>query len=292
MATRPSWRGQIRVSLVSFPVELYAGSRSTRNIPLHQIHKPTGKRVHNMPYVEGKGEIDKDDIVKGYEYEKGRHVVLTPEEIAAVRLPTNHAIQICEFVDVAEIDPIYYDSPYYAVPEPDTDVTAYVVFRDALRDSGKVAVGEVVLAGKEHLVAMRPCGKGLLLETLRYANEVREAHEYFDDIKNVKIDREQMALAKSLIKKKSAPFKIKKYNDSYETALQELIDRKLKKLPIRPVIEDDYETTNVISLMDALKRSVSGKAGKPKAKPVKAKATRKKPAAKKTTKTKTRKKAA
>jgi DNA end-binding protein Ku len=211
-----------------------------------------------MPYVEGKGEIDKDDIVKGYEYEKGRHVVLTPDEISAIRIPTKRTIQICEFVDVAEIDPIYYDTPYYAVPAADADPTAYIVFRDALRDSGKVAVGEVVLAGKEHLAALRPCGKGMLMETLRYSNEVRKAHEYFDDIENMKPGREQMALAKSLIKKKSAPFKIEKYNDSYEKALRELIDRKLKKLPIKPVSEEEYDTTNVISLMDALKRSVKG----------------------------------
>ena len=288
MAARPSWTGHLRFSLVTIPVQLYSGSKSTRNIPLHQLHEPTGKRVHNQPVVEGVGAIDKSDIVKGYEYKKGSHVVLTPEELGKIRLPTNKTINITEFADAAEIDEIYYDKPYYVVPQGDIANEAYAVFHQALKKSGKVAVGEVVLSGKEHLVSIKPYGKGMLLETLRYADEVRSAHTHFEDLKTPTADKEQLDLALSLIKKKSAKFNAGDFDDSYETALHELIERKLKNLPLEAE-KDDYESSNVISLMDALKKSLGDnkKTKKPAAKktaakkaPPKKKAAAKKPAAK------------
>lgn len=278
MAARPSWTGHLRFSLVTIPVQLYSGSRSTRNIPLHQIHKSTGKRVHNQPTVEGVGKIDKESIVKGYEYTKGRHVVLTPDELDKIRLPTNKTINITEFADAAEIDAIYYDRPYYVVPQGDIAMEAYGVFHEALKKTGKVAIGEVVLAGKEHLVSIKPYGKGMILETLRYSDEVRSAHGHFEDLKAPKADKEQLALAVSLIKKKSKKFNPENFDDSYETALHELIERKLKKLPIEKE-KEDYDSSNVISLMDALKKSLGNKKGTRKT-------TRKKPAARKTAKKK------
>jgi len=258
MAARPSWTGHLRFSLVTIPVQLYSGSKPTRNIPLHQIHKPTGKRVHNQPVVEGVGKIDKDTIVKGYEYKKGHHIVLTPEELDKIRLPTNKTINITEFADAAEIDAIYYDRPYYIVPQGDIAMEAYEVFHEALKKTGKVAIGEVVFAGKEHLVSIKPYGRGMILETLRYADEVRSAHGLFEDYKPAKPDSEQLALAVSLIKKKTKKFKPEDFDDSYESALHELIERKLKKLPIEKE-DTDYESTNVISLMDALKKSLGDK---------------------------------
>lgn len=254
MATRPSWTGHLRFSLVTIAVQLYSGSKSTRNIPLHQLHKPTLKRVHNQPTVEGVGPIDKKDIVKGYEYKKGSHVVLTPDELDKIRLETNKTINITEFADAAEIDEIYYDKPYYIVPEDDIAQEAYTIFQHALKKTGKVAVGEVILSGKEHLVAIKPYGKGLLMETLRYADEVKSAHSYFAGLKNTAPDKDQLDLAISLIKKKSAKFDASDFDDSYETALHELIERKLKKLPLEE--KKERKTTKVVNLMDALRKSL------------------------------------
>jgi DNA end-binding protein Ku len=276
MASRPSWTGNLRLSLVTFQVELYTGAKPIRNIPLHLIHKPTGKRVHNQTVVEGVGAVKRDSIVKGYEYKKDKYVVLTPEEIDKIRLPTNKTINITEFVDQTEVDEIYYDRPYYIVPKGDIAVEAYAVFHQALKKTGKIAIGEVVLSGKEHLVSIKPYGKGMLLETLRYADEVRSAHQYFEDLSTPKADKEQLDLATTLIKKKTAKFKPDDFDDSYETALHELIERKLKKLPLER--EEEKDTGKVISLMDALKKSVGGKTTK--ASSAKKKTTAKKVAAK------------
>lgn len=254
MAARPSWTGHLRFSLVTIPVQLYSGSKSTRTIPLHLLHKPSMKQVHNQSVVDGIGPVDKKDIVKGYEYQKGSHVIVTPEELEKIRLETNKIINITEFVSISEIDEIYYDRPYYIIPEGDIAVEAYSVFQQALKKTGQVAIGEVVLSGKEHLVSIKPYGKGMLMETLRYANEVSSAHSYFSDLKLPAPDKEQLALAISLIKKKTAPFHVADFDDSYETALQELIERKLKKLPLET--KQSKEKRNVVNLMDALRQSL------------------------------------
>lgn len=275
MATRPSWSGHLRFSLVTIPVQLYSGAKSTRNIPLHQLHKPTLKRVHNQPVVEGVGPIDKKDIVKGYEYRKGSHVVLTPDELDKIKLDTNKTINITEFADATEIDEIYYDKPYYVVPEGDIALEAYSVFHQALKKTGKVAIGEVVLSGKEHLVSIKPYGQGMLMETLRYADEVRSAHSYFEHMKLPAADKDQLDLAMTLIEKKAAKFDPGDFEDSYETALHELIERKLKKLPLEA--EPKSSGTKVINLMDALKKSLGDTDDKParkKAAPAKAAAKR------------------
>ncbi|MGC4056523.1 MAG: Ku protein [Chitinophagaceae bacterium] len=252
--TRPSWTGHLRFSLVTIPVQLFSGSKSTRNIPLHQLHKDTLKRVHNQPVVEGIGPIDRKDIVKGYEYKKGNHVVLTSDELDKIRLESNKQINITEFVDAAEIDEIYYDKPYYIVPDGDFAVEAYMIFHQALKKTGKLAIGELVLSAKEHLVAIKPYGSGMLLETLRYADEVRSADSFFSDLKAIKADKEQLDLAISLIEKKSAAFHPEDFDDSYETALYELIERKLKKLPLES--KEPVRSTRVVNLMDALRQSL------------------------------------
>lgn len=255
MPSRPSWTGHLRFSLVTIAVQLYSGSKSTRNIPLHQLHKPTLKRVHNQSIVEGVGPIDKKDIVKGYEYKKGSHVVLTAEELDKIRLDTNKTINITEFADASEIDEIYYDKPYFVVPQDDIAMEAYNIFHHALKQTGKVAIGEVILSGKEHLVSIKPYGKGMLMETLRYSDEVRSANSYFADLKNVAPDKDQLELAMTLIEKKSAKFDPSDFDDSYETALHELIDRKLKNLPLEKETSGG-KTTKVVNLMDALKKSL------------------------------------
>lgn len=275
MATRPSWTGHLRFSLVTIPVQLFTASKSTRNIPLHQLHQPSMQRIQNQPVVEGIGPIDKKDIIKGYEYKKGNYVVLTADELDKIKLDTKKTINIVEFAEAAEIDPIYYDKPYYVIPDGDVAMEAYGLFYQALKKTGKVAIGEVVLTSKEHLISIKPYGKGLLMETLRYADEVRSANAYFSDLKLPAAPKEELDLAMSLIKKKSVPFDVTEFDDSYESALSDLIERKLKKKPLGD--KENSGPTRVVNLMDALKKSLNeGKAtsGKP------AKAAKKSPAKK------------
>ena len=264
MATpRPTWAGQLKISLVSFPVRLYPATASTRPVELHQIHEPTGKRVHYETVVDDVGKVPKDEIVKGYEYSRGHYVTLDPDELDEVRLPARHTLDMVQFVKADEISPLYFDRPYFVVPEDKAATEAFAVVRDAMREQGKIGLGEVVFAGKEHLAAIRPCGNGMLLETLRYSEEVRESDSYFSEISPVKTDAEQLDLAKELITRKSAKFDPGKYHDNYIDALKELIAAKVKGQPLAP--EEDEAPSNVVNLMEALKRSVSGgnDAGKP-----------------------------
>ena len=257
MATpRPTWAGQLKISLVSFPVRLYPATSSTRPVELHQIHEPTGKRVHYETVVDDIGKVSKDEIVKGYEYSKGHYVTLDPEELDEVRMPARHTLDMVQFVNADEISPLYFDRPYFVVPEDKAATEAFAVVRDAMRQQQKIGLGEVVFAGKEHLAAIRPCGNGMLLETLRYTEEVRESDSYFAEISPVKTDEEQLDLAKELIARKSSKFDPGKYHDNYIEALKELIAAKVKGQPLAPDV--DEAPTNVVNLMEALKRSVSG----------------------------------
>ncbi len=225
----------------------------------HQIHKPTGKRVKYQLTVPEVGPVSRDDIVKGYEYRKGKYVTFEPEELENVRMPQRHTLDMVQFVDAEEIDPIYFDRPYFLVPDGNAATEPFVVVRDALKAGGKVGLGEIVFAGKEHLVAVRACGKGMLLETLRYEEEVRQSDTYFEDIGKVAVDDDQLSLAKELIQRKTGKFDPGKFHDNYASAVKELIAAKTdgKALPE----EEEEQPTNVVNLMDALKRSVA-QAGK------------------------------
>jgi DNA end-binding protein Ku len=255
MAPRPTWSGQLKISLVSFPIQLYPASESGPEIAFHQIHRPTGKRVRQQLVVPEVGPVDRGDIVKGYEYARGKYVTFEPEELQEVRMPQRHTLDMVQFVKIDEIDPLYFDRPYYLVPDGHAAVEPFAVIRDALRSEGKAGIGEIVFAGKEHLVAVRPSGKGMILETLRYAEEVRKSDAYFEDIEKVETDEDQLDLAKTLIAKKTAPFQVNKYHDQYVEAVRELIKAKMegKQLPE----EEEEPASNVVNLMDALKRSVA-----------------------------------
>lgn len=258
MAARPYWSGQIRLSLVSLAVEIYSAVDSGRHISLHEIYRETGERVRHRKMVEDK-PVDKDEIVKGYEYEKGEYVLIDPEEIQALKLPSKEVIDIVQFVDVGEIDLLYFEKPYFVVPDGKTAEEAFIVIRDALRESGKAGLGQLTIGGRERLCALRPCGNGMLLESLRYGDEVRESRSYFDDITEKKSEKEQLELAKELIKRKTAPFDPDRFHDHYHEALQELIDAKLEDRA--PEYEEAPVTTGkVVNLMDALKQSLGDKA--------------------------------
>ncbi|WP_454061870.1 non-homologous end joining protein Ku [Candidatus Nitrospira salsa] len=260
MASRAYWTGQIRIALVSIPVEIYPATKSGAQISFRQIHEPSGKRIKYEKVVPGIGPIDSDEIIKGFEYEKDSYVLLDQDEIDAVKLENKKTLVLTQFVDAHDIDVLYYEKPYYVVPADDLAEEAYIVLREALRKTKKVGLGQLAVRGADHVVSLKPCGKGLVLETLRYADEVRRVQGYFDEIDDLKPDPELLTLAESLIKSKTAPFDVKKFHDRYVDALKELIEKKRKSggaKILQDVDEGAPAGDNVIDLMAALKKSIS-----------------------------------
>ncbi len=261
MAARAYWQGQIRLALVSIPVEIYSATKSGSKIRFNQIHEPSGKRVSYEKTVTGIGPIDRSEIIKGYEISKGEYVLLEDEEIEAVKIESRKTLELVQFVDSCEIDPLYFDKPYYVAPKDELAEEAFIVLREALRKAKKVALGQLSVRGSEKLVAIKPCGKGLLLETLRYADEVKAGQAFFEDIDEARPKKALLDLAATLIEEKSAPFDAGEFKDRYVDALRKLIDKKAKSKSKKAIIEDVDESGgasggNVIDLMAALKKSV------------------------------------
>ena len=259
MPARPIWRGQIRLALVSIPVELYPATKSGAQIQFHQIHEPSGQRIKYEKVVPGIGPVDRDEIVKGYEVEKGQYVLLDPEEIESVKLESRKTLDLVQFVDDKDIDATYFDKPYYLVPGDDLAEEAYVVLREALSAAKKVGVGQLAMRGQEYVVALKPCGRGILLETLRYADEVHKASTFFREIGDHKPDPDLLDMASMLIERKAGEFDPRDFHNRYVDALHELIEKK-QKAKGRKIIEQPDEAppkgSNVIDLMAALKKSL------------------------------------
>lgn len=266
MASRALWSGQLRLSLVSISVELHSAKKAGAHISFRQIHKPSGKRVHYQKVVNGVGPVDAEDIVKGFEYDKDRYVLLEPGEIDEVKLDSRKTLELVQFVDACEIPPLFYDKPYYLIPTDELAEDAYRVVRDALRHSAKIGLGQLAMRGREYLCAIRPCGDGLLLETLHYADEIKSAEPLFASISDKKSDSELLDVASALMDKKTAPFNAEAYKDHYRMALRELVDAKTQNKQHKVTAEDDSvpasKGSNVVDLMAALKQSLekSGKA--------------------------------
>jgi DNA end-binding protein Ku len=257
MAARAYWKGQIRLALVSIPVEIFSATKSGATIAFNQIHEPTGKRIKYEKVVPGVGPVDPDEIVKGFQYEKGSYVLMNDEELEAVKLESKKTLELTQFVDYDDIDVLYYEKPYFVVPADDLAEEAFIVLREALKRTRKVGIGQLALRGREYLVSVKPCGRGLVLETLRYADEVNKARDYFRDISEGKPDEELLDLAETLIERKTADFDPSKFHDRYIEALQELIEQKRKGKTLHAEEEDaPAKGTNVIDLMAALKRSI------------------------------------
>jgi len=282
MAARAYWQGQIRLALVSIPVEVYPATKSGAAISFRQIHEPSGKPIRYEKVAAGVGPVDRDEIMKGYEVSKGQYVLLDEAEIEAVRIESRKTLDLVQFVAADEIDVLYYEKPYFVVPADDLAEEAYAVLRDALKATKKVGLGQLSVRGREQLVSIKPCGRGLVMEVLRYADEVHKAQGYFRDIGDAKPEPDLLDLATTLIEKKTAPFKPAEFHDRYIEALHRLIDKKVKAKGKR-ILEDVEEPGrpnggNVIDLMAALKKSVGGgstaKAAAPK-KPARAPAKRK-----------------
>ncbi len=267
MAARAYWQGQIRLALVSIPVEIYPATKSGAAISFRQIHEPSGKPINYEKVVQGIGPVDHDEIVKGYELSKGNFVLLEDDEIEAVKIESRKTLELVQFVDQHEIDVFYFEKPYYVVPADDLADEAFVVLREALRKTRKIALGQLSVRGREQLVSLRPCGKGIVLETLRYADEVKKAQSYFDEIPDETPTEDLLDLATTLIEKKSAKFDPAEFRDRYIDALKGLIDKKAKSKG-KKILEDVEEPdtgrgSNVIDLMAALRKSVGGGSAKP-----------------------------
>lgn len=291
MATRAYWSGRLRLALVSIPVEVVPATKSSSRISFNQIHEPSGKRIRYEKVVPGIGPVEAEDIVKGYEVEKGKYVLLTDKEINDLKLEAKKSVDLVQFVDEDAIDPVYFERPFFILPdEEDEDATeAYLVLREALKKTKKIALGQIVVRGQGSIVAIKPSGKGLMMETLRYADEVKKPDTAFDDIPAKKVDADLVELAEELIDKRTSDFQPEKFKDTYTVALRELIEAKLEKRAPKE-IEEAPPASNVINLMDALRRSV-GKDGGGKSETRSAGSSRRSAAKKKSAKT-TRKKSA
>jgi DNA end-binding protein Ku len=254
MAPRASWKGYIKLSLVSCPVRLFPATSASERITFNQLHKDTHNRINMKPVDPELGMVERSDLVKGYEYEPKQYVIIEDSDLQAVRLESTHTMNIEAFVDKDEVDPIYQDVPYFLAPDGPMAEETFVVLREAMRQSGKVAIARLVLSTRERVIMIGVRDNGMFVCTLRNPNEVRNSAEYFEGIPEGKADAEMLQLAEKLIEQKVTKFEPKKYEDRYEAALMQVIKEKLKGH--KPVVAAPPERGNVINLMDALKASL------------------------------------
>lgn len=256
---RSLWTGQLRLALVSIPVQLVSAVKSGARLSFHQIDAESHKRIRYEKVAPGIGKIEPENIVKGFEISKGNYVLVTEEDIDQVKIEARRTIDLVQFVDHCEVDPIYFEKPYYVVADGKLAEEAYGVLRDALRETGKMGLGQFVMRGREYVAALKPCGQGLMLETLRFADEVRAAAPFFADAAETEPNEELLDLAKDLIKRKTAKFEPGKFHDHYTEALRSLIEAKAKhQVPVDDSADaPQAERGNVIDLVEALRQSVA-----------------------------------
>lgn len=275
MPPRATWKGQLKLSLVSIPVCVYNATSSASRVSMNQLHKDCNRRLKQQMVCPEHGNVDRSDIVKGYEYEKDHFVIVEESDLEAIRLETNKTIEIVQFIDADELDAIYLDAPYYIAPDGLVAEEAFRVVREALRASGKIAIGRVVMSSREHMVAIAAFEKGFRMTTLRTAEEVKQSEQFFEHIRDGDIPKNQLALADQLIESISEPLNLATFRDRYQDALLSVIKSKIEGTA--PVVAPEAEATQVINLMDALKQSLAkqGTKKKPPAASIKAAPVRK-----------------
>jgi DNA end-binding protein Ku len=261
---RPVWTGQIRLALVALPVKLYSALDAREKISFNQIHEPSKQRIRYEKVAPGVGPVDKDEIVKGYEYQKGRYVLFSDEEFDALKIESKKTLDMIQFAPADTIDPIFFDKPYYALPDGKLAEEPYCVVRDALRRTKTVGLGQITMRGRSYVAAVKAHEDGLVVETVHYAEELRSAKAFFDEIPDAKVDPDLIDLAEELINRKKAKFDPAKFEDEYARALERLIKKKIERHG-ELVLEDQEEPLpdyggNVVSLVDALKKSLAKKA--------------------------------
>lgn len=258
---RPIWRGQLRLALVSCPVALFSAHHDRGSLHFNLINPATGNRIRMVTEdAETGSELSRQDLVKGYEYQKGHYLTVTEEDFDSARIESSSTMKIEKFVDAGTIDPIYFDSTYYLASDGRGGEDVYLVLREAIAKTDKIAISSVVIARRERVVAIRPMGKGLVVHTLHEQRDLNSAEAAFDDVPDGKADPEMVALAEQLIQRQSGGFDPDDFEDRYETRLRDLIEAKLKGKGIEPVEPEAGDRGNVIDLMDALRRSL-GKSG-------------------------------
>ncbi|MDE2577336.1 MAG: Ku protein [Hyphomicrobiales bacterium] len=275
-AIRTFWKGHLRLALVTIPVRLVTAEKPEATPKFHQIDRETKQRIRYVKMAPGRGEVKKEDIVMGYEVEPGNYVLMEDGELDAVKLETRHTIELTQFVDQHEIDPLYFERPYYMLPDGDIAEEGYAVIRDALRASGKAAIGQLTLRGKENLVAIYPGGAGLVVDTMRYEEEIKDADDVFSGLGKAKTRPDMVKMAEELIASRTEPFEPSRYKNHYADALRELVKSKMSKGEAVSVEQADKPAAKVLDFMEALKRSVSN-AGAAQAEPEKTKKTPSKP---------------
>ena len=283
---RTFWKGHLRLALVSIPIRLVTAEKSESEIHFHQVDRQSKKRIKYIKTVPGKGEIKKENIALAYEIEPGNYVFMDDEDLDKLKLKSRQVVELTQFVDADEIDPLYFERPYYVLPDGEAAEEGYRVIRDALRASKKVGIGQLTLRGKEDLVALYPGGNGLVLDTLRYESEIKDADEIFSGIKTSEARKDMMDMAEDLVKRRSEAFDASKFKNHYAEALRALVKSKVSQGKNVAVEENDQSETKVIDFMEALKRSVAGKGADD------AQSAEPKPAAKKTAPAKKRAKSA
>ena len=254
MAPRSTWKGHLKLSLVSCPVRVFNAVSGSEKVAFNLLHKDTHNRVQMKPHDPELGAVERSDLVKGYQYEKDRYVVFTEEDFDKVQIESSKAIVIEKFVDAEKVDPIYFDSPYYVAPDGAVAEETFRVIQQAMRKESKVALSRVVLSNRERLIALMCRDKGFLMMTLRSANEVRAAEDYFTDIKDEEPEPEMLELAERLMEQKSGEFDPSEFRDRYQEVVIEMVKAKVKGQ--EPVLAKAPERGKVINLMDALKRSL------------------------------------
>ena len=254
MAARPTWQGHLKLSLVTCPVALYTATSASSNVSFHLINPETNNRIRMVTTDPETGPVERSSLVKGYEVSKGEYVLFDDEDFEKVRLESTRTISIDKFVDETEIDRLYWDDPFYVVPDKGVGTEAFAVIREAMKNAGKIAIGCLVLRGKERQLALEVHGKGLVAYTLRAHDEVRQPEEFFDDIPAVKADKDMVEIATRLIAQKEADFDPSEFKDRYDDALRDMIEAKKKGQGV--VEAPEPEDTNVIDLMEALRASL------------------------------------
>jgi len=257
LSARPVWQGSLRLSLVSCPVALYGATSRTADISFHLLNPETNNRIRMIPTDPDTGPVERADLVKGYEISKNHYVILSNEELQSVRLETTRTIDIERFVDEKDIDRLYWNDPYYLLPNDKSGVEAYTVIREALSETGRIALGRVVMHTRERLVALEPRDKGIIVYTLRMGDEVILPKAAFDDIPAARPSHQMIDIARKIIEQQEGAFEPEKFQDRYENALRDLIRRKERGEKL--VTAEPVEESNVIDLMEALKKSLKTK---------------------------------
>lgn len=265
--TRSFWKGHLRLALVNIPIRLVSATASDEKIAFHQVDKKTKQRIRYQKVAGENGQpVEQDDIAQGFEVEPGNYVLFESEELDALKLSTRHTVELVQFVDPVTIDPVYFDKPYYVLPDGEVAEEGYRVIRDALAHSNTYGIGQITMRGRENLVALKPFGAGLMLETLRYESEIKDADQVFSGIGREKLQPALIQMAEKLIEERSGDFNAGDYKNHYAAAVRELVRTKMKGGETVAVAggEDSASSGTVIDFMEALRRSVKATAGAPK----------------------------